>query len=127
MQKEIISTKNAPEAIGPYSQAVIFDKLIFVSGQIPVDPKSGEVIKGNIDVQTKQALENIKSILESGGYSLQNVLRTTIFLTDINDYAVVNETYSQYFKSSRPARSTVQVSRLPKDVHVEIDAIAGKI
>src|SRR3990167_5498902 len=110
MQKEIISTKNAPEAIGPYSQAVIFDKLIFVSGQIPVDPKSGEVIKGNIDVQTKQALENIKSILESGGYSLQNVLRTTIFLTDINDYAVVNETYSQYFKSSRPARSTVQVS-----------------
>lgn len=124
MQKTVISTNNSPAAIGPYSQAIRFNELVFVSGQIPIDPESGKVIKGNIKEQTKQVLENLKNILQAGGSSLQNVLRTTIFLSDMDDYAMVNETYAQYFESSPPARSTVQVSRLPKDVHIEIDAIA---
>lgn len=124
MQKTVISTNNSPAAIGPYSQAIRFNELVFVSGQIPIDPESGKVIKGNIKEQTKQVLENLKNILQAGGSSLQNVLRTTIFLSDMDDYAMVNETYAQYFESSPPARSTVQVSRLPRDVHIEIDAIA---
>lgn len=124
MQKTVISTNNSPAAIGPYSQAIRFNELVFVSGQIPIDPESGKVIKGNIKEQTKQVLENLKNILQAGGSSLPNVLRTTIFLSDMDDYAMVNETYAQYFESSPPARSTVQVSRLPRDVHIEIDAIA---
>ena len=124
MQKTVISTNNSPAAIGPYSQAIRFNELVFVSGQIPIDPESGKVIRGNIKEQTKQVLENLKNILQAGGSSLPNVLRTTIFLSDMDDYAMVNETYAQYFESSPPARSTVQVSRLPKDVHIEIDAIA---
>jgi len=124
MQKTVISTNNSPAAIGPYSQAIRFNELVFVSGQIPIDPESGKVIKGNIKEQTKQVLENLKNILQAGGSSLPNVLRTTIFLSDMDDYAMVNETYAQYFENSPPARSTVQVSRLPKDVHIEIDAIA---
>jgi 2-iminobutanoate/2-iminopropanoate deaminase len=124
VQKTVISTNNSPAAIGPYSQAIRFNELVFVSGQIPIDPESGKVIKGNIKEQTKQVLENLENILQAGGSSLPNVLRTTIFLSDMDDYAMVNETYAQYFESSPPARSTVQVSRLPKDVHIEIDAIA---
>jgi len=125
MQKNIISTNKAPQAIGPYSQAVRFDNLLFVSGQIPIEPRSGEILKGNIKEQTKQILENLNSVLEAGGSSLNNVLRTTIFLTNLEDYAAVNETYAQFFEQSRPARSTVQVSRLPMDVQIEIDAIAS--
>ena len=124
MQKTVISTNNSPAAIGPYSQAIRFNELVFVSGQIPIDPESGKVIKGNIKEQTKQVLENLKNILQAGGSSLQNILRTTIFLSDMDDYAMVNEAYAQYFESSPPSRSTVQVSRLPRDVHIEIDAIA---
>ncbi len=124
MQKIVISTNNSPKAIGPYSQAIKFNELVFVSGQIPIDPGSGKLVKGNIKEQTKQILENLKNILEASESSLQNVLRTTIFLTDIDDYALINETYAQYFESSPPARSTVQVSRLPRDVDIEIDAIA---
>ena len=125
MQKNIISTNKAPQAIGPYSQAVRFDNLLFVSGQIPIEPKSGEILKGNIKEQTKQILENLNSILTTGGSSLNNVLRTTIFLTNLKDYAAVNEMYAQFFEESQPARSTVQVSKLPMDVQIEIDAIAG--
>ncbi len=125
MQKNIISTNKAPQAIGPYSQAVRFDNLLFVSGQIPIEPKSGEILKGNIKEQTQQILENLNSILTAGGSSLTNVLRTTIFLTNLEDYAAVNETYAQFFDESQPARSTVQVARLPMDVQIEIDAIAG--
>ncbi|MFQ5713084.1 MAG: RidA family protein [Candidatus Scalinduaceae bacterium] len=124
MQKIVISTNNSPKAIGPYSQAIQFNDLVFVSGQIPIDPGSGELVKGNIKEQTKQILENLKNILEASGSSLQNVLRTTIFLSNMDDYSMINETYVQYFESSPPARSTVQVSRLPRDVHIEIDAIA---
>ncbi len=125
MQKDIISTSKAPQAIGPYSQAVRFDNLLFISGQIPLEPESGEIVKGDIKAQTKQILENLKGILTAGGSSLDNVLRTTIFLTDLEDYADVNKMYAQFFEKSMPARSTVQVSRLPMEVRIEIDAIAG--
>jgi 2-iminobutanoate/2-iminopropanoate deaminase len=125
MQKNIISTTKAPQAIGPYSQAVRFENLLFVSGQIPIEPESGEILKGNIKEQTQQILENLNSILTAGGSSLKNVLRITIFLTNLEDYAAVNETYAQFFDESQPARSTVQVSRLTMNVQIEIDAIAG--
>ncbi len=124
MQKNIISTDKAPQAIGPYSQAVQFNNLLFVSGQIPLEPKSGEILKGDIKEQTKQILDNLNAILIEGGSSLNNVLRTTIFLTNLEDYADVNEIYAEFFKKSMPARSTVQISRLPMDVPIEIDAIA---
>ncbi|KHE91377.1 MAG: RidA family protein [Candidatus Scalindua rubra] len=124
MQKNIISTDKAPQAIGPYSQAVQFGNLLFISGQIPLEPKYGEIVKGNIKEQTKQILENLNGILIAGGSSLDNVLRTTIFLINLEDYADVNEMYANFFEKSMPARSTVQVSRLPMDVQIEIDAIA---
>ena len=125
MQKTIVATNKAPQAIGPYSQAVRFENLLFVSGQIPIEPISGKILKGNIKEQTKQILENLSSVLTAGGSSLNSVLRTTIFLTNLEDYAAVNEMYTQFFEESQPARSTVQVSRLPKDVQIEIDAIAS--
>jgi 2-iminobutanoate/2-iminopropanoate deaminase len=125
MQKKIISTSKAPQAIGPYSQAVRFNNLLFISGQIPIEPGSGAILAGNIKEQTKQILENLNSILTAGDSSLNNVLRVTIFLTNLEDYAAVNEVYTQFFEVSQPARSTVQVSRLPMDVQIEIDAIAG--
>lgn len=124
MQKRVITTNNAPGAIGPYSQAIAIDNLLFVSGQIPIDPGSGEVKKGGIFEQSLQVLENLKGILEAGGTHMQNVVRTTIFLANMDDYATVNEAYAQYFPENPPARSTIQVSRLPKEVQVEIDAIA---
>ena len=125
MQKNIISTNKSPQAIGPYSQAVRFGNLLFVSGQIPLDPVTAEIVKGDIKVQTKRILENLNAILTEGGSSLDNVLRTTIFLANLEDYADVNEMYTEFFDKSMPARSTVQVSRLPMDVRIEIDAIAG--
>ncbi|MBT3878286.1 MAG: RidA family protein [Candidatus Scalindua sp.] len=124
MQRDIIATTKAPQAIGPYSQAVRFNNLLFLSGQIPLEPESGEILKGNIKEQTKQILENLKNVLIAGGSSLDNVLKTTIFLANMEDYATVNEVYAQFFEKSQPARSTVQVSRLPMDVKIEIDAIA---
>ena len=124
MQKEIISTKDAPQAIGPYSQAIRFGNLIFASGQIPIEPETGKILKGDIKGQTKLILENLNNVLAAGGSSLDNVLRTTIFLTDLENYPVVNETYAQYFNDFPPARSTVQVAKLPMDAQIEIDAIA---
>ena len=124
MAKEIVSTKDAPQAIGPYSQAVRLENLIFVSGQIPIEPETGKIMKGNIREQTRQILESLNNILLAGGSSLDNVLRTTIFLTNLEDYSVVNETYAQYFNDLPPARSTVQVAKLPMGAQVEIDAIA---
>lgn len=124
MEKEIISTKEAPQAIGPYSQAVRFGNIIFVSGQIPIEPGSGKILKGNIREQTNLILQNLNSILSADGSSLNNVLRTTIFLTDLENYPVVNETYAQFFNNLPPARSTVQVAKLPMDAQIEIDAIA---
>ncbi len=125
MQKQIISTDKAPQAIGPYSQAVQFDNLLYISGQIPLEPISGQVLKANIKEQTRQILNNLHAVLIAGGSSLDNVLRTTIFLTNLEDYSEVNGVYAEFFEQSMPARSTVQVSRLPMDVQIEIDAIAG--
>jgi len=124
MRKETVSTNNAPQAIGPYSQAVRFGNLIFVSGQIPIDPETGTIVKDNIKEQAKQVLENLNNILIAGGSSLANVLRTTVFLTNLENYSAVNETYAQFFDDLPPARSTVQVAKLPMDAQIEIDVIA---
>jgi 2-iminobutanoate/2-iminopropanoate deaminase len=120
---KIINSKKAPAAIGPYSQALIVDKLIFCSGQIGIDPKTSNLVQG-IENQTKQILENLKNILEEAGSSLDKVIKTTIFLTNINDFQKVNEIYGQYFSSHKPARSTVCVASLPKGALIEIEAIA---
>jgi 2-iminobutanoate/2-iminopropanoate deaminase len=122
--KEVIVTELGPRAIGPYSQAIRANGLMFVSGQIPLDPRTQELLSGDITAQTERVLENLKGILEAGGSSLQKIVRTTVFLADMNDFAVMNQVYGRYFATPFPARSTVQVARLPRDVRVEIDAIA---
>lgn len=122
--KEIIKTDKAPAAIGPYSQAVKFSNLIFTSGQIPFVPETGQVVEGDVQAQTRQSLENVKAILESQGTSLDNVIKTTVFIKDMNDFPKVNEIYASYFTANQPARSCVEVARLPKDVLVEIEVIA---
>lgn len=123
MSKKIIRTQNAPAAIGPYSQGVRIENLLFVSGQLPVDPATGAMPE-NIEDQTRRSLENLKAILEEAGGSLENVVKTTVFLSDMNNFTRMNEVYKQYFKSDFPARSTVQVARLPKDAMIEIEAVA---
>ena len=122
--KKVISTQKAPAAIGPYSQAIGFGHLLFISGQIPVNPETGETIKGDIEDQTVQIMTNLNAILESAEMGLQDVVKTTIFLRKLEDYDRVNNVYKSYFKSNPPARSTVEVSRLPKDADIEIEAIA---
>lgn len=124
MKKEIISTTNAPAAIGPYSQGTKLGNLIFTSGQIPLVPSTGQIVEGDVQAQTRQALENLKGLLESQGTNLDNVLKTTVFIKDMNDFTKINEIYAQYFTSNQPGRSCVEVARLPKDVLVEIEAIA---
>ncbi|MEJ2233196.1 MAG: RidA family protein [Syntrophobacterales bacterium] len=124
--REIISTERAPAAIGPYSQAVRYDNLLFVSGQISLDPESGETVAGDIEVQTRRVLDNLKAILEAGGMELKHVLKCTCFLQNMGDFPTFNSVYSDYFSDILPARETVEVSRLPKDVLVEISAICGK-
>jgi len=124
--KKIIATDNAPAAVGPYSQAVQFGDLLFVSGQIPLDPKSGDLVEGDIEVQTRQALENVKAIVESTGMTLKNVLKCSCFLNDMENFARFNSVYNSYFEDSLPARETVEVGRLPKDVLVEVSVICGK-
>ncbi|MCD6165323.1 hypothetical protein DRQ00_01930 [candidate division KSB1 bacterium] len=125
MEKKILATEAAPRAIGPYSQGVVASgRLIFTAGQIAIDPEVGEVVKGDIRAQTRQVLENLRTILKSVGADLGNVVKTTVFLADMNDFAAMNEVYAEYFAAQCPARSTVEVSRLPKDVKVEIECIA---
>lgn len=124
MKIEVISTKNAPKAIGPYSQAIRIQDMVYTSGQIPADPLSGEVVGGGIENQTKQALENLKAVLIEAGTGLENVIKSTIFIKDMKDFALVNQIYGQYFKEPYPARSCVEVARLPKDVLIEIEAVA---
>jgi 2-iminobutanoate/2-iminopropanoate deaminase len=124
MEKKIIETKNAPKAIGPYSQAVAAGEFIFLSGQIAIDPEDGRLITGPIEQQTTRVIENLKAVLEAASSSLANVVKTTIYLASMSDYAAVNEVYARYFGDSRPARATVEVSRLPKDVKIEIEAVA---
>ena len=123
--KRVISTDKAPAAIGPYSQAVQAGHFLYISGQIPVNPVSGEV-PGDIASQAKQSLENLKAILEAAGYSLSNVVKTTIFAADINDFSEVNQVYAQYFAKDAPARSFVAVKDLPKGVGIEIEAVAWR-
>jgi len=124
MTKKVIQTEKAPKAIGPYSQAIQAGNFLFLSGQIPLDPKTGELVKGDIREQTKQVLENIKGILESQGLGMENVVKSTIFLKDIANFNQVNEVYATYFPSSPPARSTVEVAKLPRDADIEIEALA---
>lgn len=121
---ETVQTDNAPQAIGPYSQAVVANGFVFASGQIPLDPATMELVGGSIEEQTKRVLENLKAILESAGSSLDKVVKTTIYLKDMNDFQVVNGIYAGYFPGHKPARATVEVARLPKDVNIEIDATA---
>ncbi|MEF9953018.1 MAG: RidA family protein [Clostridium sp.] len=124
MSKEIINTSSAPAAIGPYSQAVRVGNMLFTSGQIPLDPKTGELVNSNIEEATRRALDNLKAVVEAGGSSLDKVIKTTVFLNDMDDFVVVNGIYAEYFTVDMPARSAVQVARLPKDSLIEIEAIA---
>jgi len=121
---ETVVTDRGPKAIGPYSQAVRANGFLFVSGQIPLDPQTQQLVDGKTSVQTERVLENLKGILESAGSSLERVVKTTIFLADMNDFGAMNEVYSLYFAANPPARSTVEVSKLPRNVRIEIDAIA---
>jgi 2-iminobutanoate/2-iminopropanoate deaminase len=125
MARSVISTGNAPQAIGPYSQAITLDRLVFCSGQIPLTPE-GALVEGDIATQTRQVLTNLKGLLEASGSSLAQVLKTTVFLADMNDFQAMNAVYGEFFTSDPPARSTVQVARLPRDVRVEIEAIAAR-
>lgn len=122
--KQIVITDKAPGAIGPYSQAVKTGNLLFTSGMIPIDPATGQLVEGGIEVQAEQALKNIKNLVEASGSSLEKVVKTVVFIKNMDDFAKVNEIYSKYFVSDCPARSCVEVARLPKDVLIEIEAIA---
>jgi 2-iminobutanoate/2-iminopropanoate deaminase len=121
---ETVATDRGPKAIGPYSQAIRANGFVFLSGQIPLDPTTQQVVEGDAAVQTERVLENLKAVVEAAGSSIQRVVKTTVFLADMNDFAAMNEVYSRYFVTHRPARSTVEVARLPKNVRVEIDLIA---
>ena len=123
--KKIIATEKAPAAVGPYCQAVQFGNLLFVSGQIALDPMTGEIVDGEIEAQTKQVLENLKAIIEEAGLGMQNVLKCSCFLSSMDNFVRFNSVYDSYFAESLPARETVEVARLPKDVLVEISAICG--
>ena len=122
--RDAVSTSSAPAAIGPYSQAIRAGSLLFVSGQIPLDPASATMVEGDITVQTHRVIRNLAGILEAAGSSLDRVVRTTVYLADMNDFAAMNEVYGTYFTSPAPARATIQAARLPKDARVEIDVIA---
>jgi 2-iminobutanoate/2-iminopropanoate deaminase len=122
--KKIISTTDAPAAIGPYSQGVRVGSTIYYSGQIPLDPKTGQVVSGGIDVQTRRVMENTGGLLKAEGLGFENIVKTTIFLADIGDFQTVNEIYGSYFKQAPPARSTIQAGALPKNARIEIEVIA---
>ncbi len=120
-----IETDKAPKAIGPYSQAIKYESFVFISGQIAIDPKTQEMVKGGIEEQTKQVMENIGAILKEAGLSFDNVIKTTIYLKNLSDFEIVNKIYGEYFKEHKPARATVEVSNLPKGALIEIEVIAG--
>lgn len=124
MMKTIVATNQAPQAIGPYSQAVKANGFLFLSGQIPLDPVTGQLVYGGVAMQTRQSLVNIKAVLAKEGLTLENVVKTTVFLHDMNDFAEMNKVYAEFFPAEPPARSTVQVARLPKDASVEIEVVA---
>jgi 2-iminobutanoate/2-iminopropanoate deaminase len=122
--RQAVITPSAPAAIGPYSQAIRAGSLLFVSGQVPIDPATGQIVAGDIAAQTHRVFRNISEILKAAGATFDHVVRTTVFLTDMNDFSAMNEVYGAYFTAPAPARATVQVSRLPKDARIEIDVIA---
>lgn len=126
MSKKIIQTENAPKAIGPYSQAVEANGFVFCSGQIPINPQTGELVTGDVGVQTTQVMQNLRAVLKAAGTDFNNVIKTTIFLKSMSDFGIVNEIYGSYFPENPPARATVQAAMLPKDVSVEIECIAVK-
>lgn len=123
-KKKAVETADAPKAIGPYSQAIVADDFVFLAGQIGLDPKTGNLVEGGIEAETEQVLKNIEAVLKASKSDFDNVVKTTIFLADINDFAKVNEIYSKYFKAPFPARSTVQVAKLPRDARIEIEVTA---
>jgi 2-iminobutanoate/2-iminopropanoate deaminase len=122
--KQIIATEHAPQAIGPYSQAVLAGGFVFASGQIPIDPETGQFVEGGIAEQTEQVLRNVSNLLEAAGTSLARVVKTTVFLADMNDFAAMNDVYARFFGEQPPARSTVQAARLPRDARIEIEVVA---
>ena len=122
--KQIIHTNNAPQAIGPYSQAVMANGTLYVSGQIPVVPATGAIVSDKVEDQARQVMENVKAVVEAAGLTLDNVVKTTVFIKNMDDFAVINGIYSEYFKENCPARACVEVARLPKDVLIEMEAIA---
>ncbi len=125
MPLQRITTDQAPNPIGPYSQAILVDgKFLYTAGQVAIDPATGQVVEGDIKAQTRQVLKNLDAILKAGGASLKSVFKTTVFLKDMNEFAAMNEVYAEFFAESKPARSTVEVARLPRDVKVEIEAVA---
>lgn len=124
MNKEVVNTEKAPAALGPYSQAIKFGNLLFSSGQIPMDSATGEIVADDVENQTRQVLENVRAVLEEAGTSLDKVLKTTVFIKNMDDFGKINDVYAEYFTENPPARSTVEVARLPKDVQVEIEVIA---
>lgn len=125
-EKSIVETKNAPAAIGPYSQAVWAGELLFCSGQIPIDPATGQLVEGDAATQARQVLSNVKAVLEAAGLGMENVVKATVFFKDMADFQAVNEVYASFFKPPYPARSGVEVARLPRDVRVEIEVVARR-
>ncbi|MFN7983604.1 MAG: RidA family protein [Vicinamibacterales bacterium] len=125
MAKSAVSSPNAPTAIGPYSSALRVGQLLFVSGQVPFDPATGAMVDGDIGAQTRRVLLNVQALVEASGLTMANIVRTTVFLADMNDFAAMNEVYKSFFSEPYPARSTVQAARLPRDSRIEIDAIAS--
>jgi len=124
MSKRIIKTETAPAAIGPYSQAFVANGMAYTAGQVPLDPRTGQLVPGDIRIQTKRVMENLKAVLEAAGSSMDKVVKTTVFLRDLNDFGTMNEVYGEYFKENPPARSTVQAVKLPREAAVEIELVA---
>jgi len=124
MDKRIVRTDAAPAAIGPYSQAVVANGFVYAAGQVPLDPQTGQIVLGDIRAQTKRVMENLKAVLAAAGSSMDKVVKTTVFLRDLNDFGTMNEIYGEYFQERPPARSTVQVARLPREAAVEIEVVA---
>lgn len=124
MQKQIVVAENAPQAIGPYSAGVKVGNFVYTAGQLGIDPASGAFVAGGVEAETRQALQNLRAVLEAAGSCLENVIKTTVFLRDMNDFALMNSVYAQFFTENFPARSAVQVARLPRDAAVEIEAVA---
>ena len=126
MMKQVIQTNNAPQAIGPYSQAIMANDTLYVSGQIPVIPATGVIVSDQVEQQARQVMENVKAVVEAAGLTLDHVVKTNVFIKNMDDFAKINAVYSEYFKENCPARACVEVARLPKDVLLEMDAIAVK-